>query len=80
MITKVFCPKKRIDFFNRAGKGVEQNINVAKIPHSATATFNMLTSKLASLGQNAAETNSTEISKNNEASLLALEIKKKFLK
>lgn len=80
MITKVFCPKNRMDFFNRSEKGIEQNFNVAKIPHSATATFNMPTSKLASFGQNAAETNTTEISKNKEAYLLALEIKRKFLK
>ena len=80
MITKVFCPKNRIDFFNRAGKGVEQNINVTKIPHNATATFNMPSSNLASFRQNAAETNITEISKNKEAYLLALEIKRKFLK
>ena len=80
MITKVFCPKKRIDSFNRAGKEIEQNINVAMIPHNATATFNMPTSKFASFRQNAAETNTTEISKNNEAYLWALEIKKNFLK
>ena len=80
MITKVFCPKNRMDFFNRSEKGIEQNFNVAKIPHSATATFNMPTSKFASFRQNAAETKTIEISKDNEEYLLVLGIIRKFLK